>query len=65
MIMKSATVGNNKPKKNGGVSSPRKKEESGGSLQKPFQRSPRKTKELLKPGQKPIKCYLCDGWGHD
>ena len=37
---------------------------SGSSLWEPFQRSPRKTKGPLKPGQKPIKCYHCDGWGH-
>ena len=36
MIMKSATVGRNKPKMNGGVSSPRKKEMSGGPPWKPF-----------------------------
>ena len=54
MIMKSAMVGNNKPKMNGAVSFPRKKEVSGGSPQKLFQGSPRKTKGPLKPGQKPI-----------
>ena len=64
MIMKSTTVGSNKPKMNGGVSSNRKKEVSSGSPQKPFQGSPRKTKGPLKPGQKPIKCYHCYGWGH-
>ena len=64
MIMKSATVGNNKPKINGGVSSPKEKEMSGSSTQKSFQGSPRKTKGPLKPGQKSIKCYHCDGWGH-
>ena len=41
MIMKSATVESNKPKMNGGLSSPRKKEVSGGSPLKPFQGSPR------------------------
>ena len=64
MIMESATVGSSKPKVTGGVSSPRKKEVSGGSPWKPFQASPRKTKGPLKPGQKPIKCYHCDAWGH-
>ena len=63
-IMKSATVGNNKPKIGEGVPSPRKKEVSGNSPQKPFQGSSRKSKGPLKAGQKPIKCYHCDGWGH-
>ena len=63
-IMKGATAGSSKPKETEGVSSPRKKEVSGGSPQKPFQGSPRKTKGPLKPWQKPIKCYQCDGWGH-
>ena len=62
--MKSATEGSSKPKMTGGVSSPRKKEVSSGSPQKSFQGSPRKTKGPLKPGQKPIKCYHCDGGGH-
>ena len=62
-IMKSVTVGSNKPKVTGGVSSPRKKV-SGASPWKLFQGSPRKMKGPLKPGQKPIKCYRCDGWGH-
>ena len=62
--MKSATVGSGKTKVTGGVSSPRKKEVSGGSPQKPFQGSPIKIKGPLKPGQKPVKCYHCDGWGH-
>ena len=52
--MKSATVGGNKPRVMGGVSSPRKKEVSGTS-QKLFQESPRKIKGSLKPGQKLIK----------
>ena len=64
MIMKNATVGSSKPKMAGGVSSLRKKEVSGGSPQKLFQGSPRKTKGPLKPGEKPIKCFLCDGWGN-
>ena len=63
-IMKSVTVGGNKPKVMGGVSSPRKKEVSGASPWKLFQGSPRKMKGPLKPGQKPIKCYKSDGWGH-
>ena len=63
-IMKSVTVGDNKPKVTGGVSSPKKKEVSGASPQKWFQGSPRKIKGCLKPGEKPIKCYRCDGCGH-
>ena len=64
MIMKSATVGSNKPKMGGGVSSNRKKVVSGNSPWKPLHGSPRKIKGSLKPGQKPIKCCHCDGWGH-
>ena len=56
-IMKSATVGNVKPKVTEGISSPRKKEVLGTSPQSVFQGSPRKGKGPLKPGQKPIKCY--------
>ena len=63
-IMKSATIGNVKPKVTEGVSSPRKKEMLGTSPWKGFQGSPRKGKRPLKPGQKLIKCYRCDGWGH-
>ena len=46
MIMKSATVGNVKPKSVEGVSSPRKKEVLGNSPQKGFQGSPKKGKDL-------------------
>ena len=63
-IMKSTTIGNVKPKVTEGVSSPRKKEMLGNSPQKGFQGSPRKGKRPLKPGQKPIKCYRCDGCSH-
>ena len=49
MTMKSTTVGNNRPKMSEGVSSPRKKEVSGGSPQNPFQGPPRKTKGPFKP----------------
>ena len=59
-IMKSATIGNVKPKAVQGVSSPRKKEVFGNSPWKGFQGSPKKGKGSLKPGQKPIKCYRCD-----
>ena len=63
-IMKSATIGNVKSKVVEGISSPRKKEVLKNSPQKGFQGSPKKGKGPLKPGQKPIKCYRCDGWGH-
>ena len=63
-IMKGAMVGSVKPKMMEGVPSPRKKEVPGTSPWKVFQGSPRKGKGPLKPGQKPIKCYRCDGWGH-
>ena len=64
MIMKSATVGGVKSKGKEGVSSPRKKEMFGNSPQKGLQGSPKKGKISLKPGQKPIKCYRCEGWGN-
>ena len=64
MIMKSATVGNVKLKGREGVSSSRKKELFGNSPQKGLQGSPRKQKISLKLGQKPIQCYLCEGWDH-
>ena len=63
-IMKSATVGNVKLKEGEGVQSPKKKEAFRGSPKKAFQGSPQKGKGISKPGQKPIKCYRCDGWGH-
>ena len=47
-----------------GISSSRKKEVLGTSPWQVFQGSPRKGKGPVKPGQKPIKCYRCDGWGH-
>ena len=34
------------------------------SPKKIYQGSPRKGKGVPKSGQKPIKCYRCDGWGH-
>ena len=64
MIMKIATVGNVKSRAVEGISSPRKKEMLKNSPQKGFQASPKKGKGPLKSGQKPIKCYRCDGWGH-
>ena len=63
-IMKSAMMGNVTPKEGDGVSSLKKKEMFRNSPKKVFQGSPRKGKGVPKPGQKPIKCYRCDGWGH-
>ena len=63
-IMKSTTVGNVKIKEGEGVSSPKKKEVFWNSPKKKFQGSPQKGKGISKPGQRPIKCYRCDGWGH-
>ena len=62
--MKSATMGGVKSKVKEGVSSPRRKEMFGNSPLKGLQGSPKKGKVSLKPGQKPIKCYQCNGWGH-
>ena len=64
MIMKSATIGNVKSRAVEGISCPRKKEVLKKSPQKGLQGSPKKGKGPLKLGQKPIKCYRCDGWGH-
>ena len=63
-IMKSTMVGNVKLKEGEGVQSPKKKEAFRGSPKKAFPGSPQKGKGISKPGQKPIKCYRCDGWGH-
>ena len=63
-IMKSTTMGNVRSKEGEGISSPKKKEMFRNSPKKAFQGSPRKGKGVPKPGQKPIKCYRCDGWGH-
>ena len=63
-IMKSTTVGNVKMESGEGVLSLKKKEAFQGSPKKAFQGSPPKGKGGLKPAQKPIKCYRCDGWGH-
>ena len=62
-IMKSAMVGSVKLKEGEGVSSPKKKEVFQNSPKKVFQGSPWKRKGISRPGQKPIKCYRCDGWG--
>ena len=61
--MKSAAVGNVKSRAEG-ISSPRKKELLKTSPQKGFQGSAKKGKGPLKSGQKPVKCYRCNGWGH-
>ena len=63
-IIKSATVGNVKPKVTGGVFSPRKKGVLGTFPWKGFQGSPIKGKGPLKLGERPIKSYRCDGWSH-
>ena len=62
--MKSAMMGNVRPKEGDGISSPKKKEMFQNSPKKAFQGSARKGKGVPKSGQKPIKCYRCDGWGH-
>ena len=63
-ITKSATMGRCKAKGGGmGFHSQRRKM-FWNSPKKVFDGSPRKGKGVPKPGQKPIKCYRCDGWGH-
>ena len=56
-IMKNAMVGSMKPKGREGVSSPWKKELFGNLPQKGLERSPKRGKISLKPGQKPHKCF--------
>ena len=63
-IMKSATIGTGKTKGREGTSSPRKKELLGNSPQKRMQWSPKKGKISLRPGQKDLQCFRCEGWGH-
>ena len=63
-IIKSVTLRSMKSKVIEGVSSQRKKELLKHSPQKGFQGSPKKGKGPLKSGQKPMKCYRCEGWGH-
>ena len=63
-IVKSMTVGNVKIMEGEGVSSPKKKEVFRNALKKTFQGSTWKGKGISKPGQRPIKWYRCDGWGH-
>ena len=62
--MKSATIGAVKAKGREGISSPRKKELSGSSPQGRMQRSPKKGKISLRPGQKPLQCFRCEGRSH-
>ena len=63
-IMKSMTLRTVKAKGREGVPSPRKKELLGSSPQKRMQGSPKKGKISLRPGQKPLQCFRCEGWGH-
>ena len=63
-IVKITTVENVKIKEGEGVSSPKKKEVFPNSPKKTFQGSPQKGKGISKLGQRPIKCYRCDGWDH-
>ena len=63
-IMKSAMLETGKTKSREGISSPRKKELLGSSPQKRMQGSPKKGKICLRPGQKPLQCFRCEGWGH-
>ena len=63
-IMKSAMMANVRSKEGEGISSPKKKEMFHNSPKKTYQESPRKGKGVPKSGQKLIKCYRCDGWGH-
>ena len=62
--MKSATIGTVKTKGREGIPSPRKKDLLGSSPQKGMQGSPKKGKISLRPGQKPLQCFRCEGWGH-
>ena len=65
IIMKSATIGTVKAKGREGIPSPRKKELLGSSPQKRMQGSPKKEKISLRPGQKPLQCFRCEGKGHE
>ena len=64
MIMKSAPIRTGKTKGREGISSPRKKELLRSLPQKKMQGSPKKGKISLRPGQKPLQCFRCEGWGH-
>ena len=63
-IMKSVMIGTGKTKGREGISSPRKKELLGKSPQYRMQGSPKKGKISLRPGQKPLQCFRCEGSGH-
>ena len=63
-IMKSVTIGAVKAKGREGIPSPRKKELFWSSPQKRMQVSPKKGKISLRPGQKPLQCFWCEGWDH-
>ena len=62
--MKSATIRTGKTKGREGISSHRKKELLGRSPQKKMQGSPKKGKISLRPGQKHLQCFRCEGRGH-
>ena len=62
--MKSATIDTGKMKGREGISFSRKKELLGSSPQKRMQGSPKKGKIFLRPGQKPLQCFRCEGLGH-
>ena len=64
MIIKSAMIGTGKTKGRKGISSPRKKELLGSLLQKRMQGPPKKGKISLRPGQKLLQCFRCEGLGH-
>ena len=63
-IMNSATIGTVKTKGREGISSPGKKELLGSSPQKRMQGSPKKGKISLRPSQKPLQFFICEGWDH-
>ena len=62
--MKSAMIGTGKTKGREGISSPRKKELLGSFPQERMQGLPKKGKISLRPGQKPLQCFRCEGWSH-
>ena len=64
-IMKSTTIGAVKAKSEEGIPSPIKKELLGSLPQKRMHGSPKKGKISLRPGQKPLQCFRCEGWGHE
>ena len=61
-IMKSATIGTVKAKGREGISLPRKKKSYWGvHHRKEFKGPPKKGKISLRPGQKPLQCFRCEG----